>query len=193
MTSASRDDVTGWLQAWSNGDETALERLTPLVYGELRRRARGLMGRERAGHSLQPTVLIHEVYLRLVGSKPVDWRDRSHFYALAARLMRQILVDHARSRGRQKRGGGALPIAFDETVIGPRETPDLVRLDDALHALAETDERKSRVIELRYFGGFGVEEVADVLEVSPQTVLRDWRLAKAWLQREMKRGDRARH
>jgi RNA polymerase sigma-70 factor (ECF subfamily) len=183
MTSASRDDVTGWLRAWSSGDQTALENLTPLVYGELRQRARSLMGRERAGHSLQPTVLIHEAYLRLVGSTPVDWRDRSHFYALAARLMRQILVDHARSRARQKRGGGALPIAFDETVIGPRETPDLVRLDDALHALAETDERKSRVIELRFFGGFSVDEVADVL---------DWRLAKAWLQREMKRGDRAR-
>ena len=192
MTSVSRDDVTGWLRAWSNGDETALERLTPLVYGELRQRARGLMGRERAGHSLQPTALIHEAFLRLVGPSPVDWCDRTHFYALAARLMRQILVDHARSRGRQKRGGAALPIAFDETVIGPREAPDLVRLDDALQALAETDERKSRVIELRFFGGFSVDEVADVLEVSPQTVLRDWRLAKAWLQREMKRGDRAR-
>ena len=117
------------------------------------------MGRERAGHSLQPTALIHEAYLRLVGSAPVDWRDRGHFYALSARLMRQILVDHARSRGRRKRGGGAMPIAFDETVIGPRETPDLVRLDDALHALAETDARKSRVIELRFFGGFSVDEV----------------------------------
>jgi RNA polymerase sigma factor (TIGR02999 family) len=150
------------------------------------------MGRERAGHSLQPTALIHEAYLRLVGSAPVAWRDRSHFYALSARLMRQILVDHARSRGRQKRGGAMLPVAFDETVIGPHETPDLVRLDDALRALAETDARKSRVIELRFFGGFSVDEVADVLEVSPQTVLRDWRLAKAWLQREMKRGDRVR-
>ena len=192
MKTAPRDDVTRWLRAWSSGDQTALERLTPLVYAELHQRARGLMGRERAGHSLQPTALIHEAYLRLVGSTPVDWRGRGHFYALSARLMRQILVDHARSRGRQKRGGAAPSIAFDETVIGPRETPDLVRLDDALHALAETDERKSRVIELRYFGGFSVDEVADVLEISPQTVLRDWRLAKAWLQREMKREDRAR-
>jgi len=192
MNTASGHDVTGWLRAWSQGDETALEKLTPLVYVELHQRARRLMGRERAGHSLQPTALIHEAYLRLVGASPVEWSDRSHFYALAARLMRQILVDHARSRGRQKRGGDALPIAFDETVVGPRETPDLVRLDDALHALAETDERKSRVIELRFFGGFSVDEVADVLAVSPQTVLRDWRLAKAWLQREMKRGDRAR-
>jgi RNA polymerase sigma-70 factor (ECF subfamily) len=192
MDTASRNDITGWLQAWSQGDETALDRLTPVVYAELRQRARRLMGRERAGHSLQPTALIHEAYLRLVGSAPVDWRDRGHFYALSARLMRQILVDHARSRGRRKRGAGAMPITFDETVIGPRETPDLVRLDDALHALAEADARKSRVIELRFFGGFSVDEVADVLEVSPQTVLRDWRLAKAWLQREMKRGDRVR-
>jgi RNA polymerase sigma factor (TIGR02999 family) len=192
MDTASRNDITGWLQAWSRGDETALDRLTPVVYAELRQRARRLMGRERGGHSLQPTALIHEAYLRLVGSAPVDWRDRGHFYALSARLMRQILVDHARSRGRTKRGAGAMPIAFDETVMGPRETPDLVRLDDALHALAETDARKSRVIELRFFGGFSVDEVAAVLEVSPQTVLRDWRLAKAWLQREMKRGDRAR-
>ena len=192
MDTASRNDITGWLQAWSRGDETALDRLTPVVYAELRQRARRLMGRERAGHSLQPTALIHEAYLRLVGSAPVDWRDRGHFYALSARLMRQILVDHARSRGRRKRGAGAMPITFDETVIGPRETPDLVRLDDALHALAKTDARKSRVIELRFFGGFSVDEVAAVLEVSPQTVLRDWRLAKAWLQREMKRGDRAR-
>ena len=179
MDTASRNDITGWLQDWSRGDETALDRLTPVVYAELRQRARRLMGRE--------------AYLRLVGSAPVDWRDRGHFYALSARLMRQILVDHARSRGRRKRGAGAMPITFDETVIGPRETPDLVRLDDALQALAETDARKSRVIELRFFGGFSVDEVAAVLEVSPQTVLRDWRLAKAWLQREMKRGDRARH
>jgi RNA polymerase sigma-70 factor, ECF subfamily len=193
MDTASRNDITGWLQAWSRGDETALDRLTPVVYAELRQRARRLMFRERGSHSLQPTALIHEAYLRLVGSAPVDWRDRGHFYALSARLMRQILVDHARSRGRRKRGAGAMLITLDETVIGPRETPDLVRLDDALHALAETDARKSRVIELRFFGGFSVDEVAAVLEVSPQTVLRDWRLAKAWLQREMKRGDRARH
>src|SRR4030095_15327667 len=189
MDTASRNDITGWLQAWSRGDETALDRLTPVVYAELRQRARRLMGRERGGHSLQPTALIHEAYLRLVGSAPVDWRDRRHFYALSARLMRQILVDHARSRGRHKRGGAALPIAFDETVMGPRKTPDLVRLDDALHALADTDARKSRVIELRFFGGLSVDETADILEVSPQTVLRDWRLAKAWLQREMKGGD----
>jgi RNA polymerase sigma factor (TIGR02999 family) len=192
METVSPDDITRWLRAWSRGDGSALEKLTPLVYAELRQRARRLTARERIGHSLQPTALIHEAYLRLVGAAPVDWRDRRHFYALSARLMRQILVDHARSRGRHKRGGAALPIAFDETVMGPRKTPDLVRLDDALHALADTDARKSRVIELRFFGGLSVDETADILEVSPQTVLRDWRLAKAWLQREMKRGDRVR-
>jgi RNA polymerase sigma-70 factor, ECF subfamily len=190
MDTASRSDITGWLQAWSQGDGTALDRLTPVVYAELRQRARRLMGRERAGHSLQPTALIHEAYLRLVGSAPVDWRDRGHFYALSARLMRQILVDHARARGRQKRGAAALPVVFDETVMSAEAPSDLVRLDDALHALAETDARKSQVIELRFFGGFSVEETAKVLQVSPQTVLRDWRLAKAWLQRAMHRGDR---
>ena len=192
MNSAPHDDITGWLRAWSDGDDTALERLTPLVYGELHRRARGLMGRERDGHSLQPTELIDEAYLRLVGSTPIDWHDRSHFYALAARLMRQILVDHARSRGRQKRGGAALPVTLDEAVMCPQGSLDLGRLDDALHALADTDVRKSRVVELRFFGGFSVDEVAAILDVSPQTVLRDWRLAKAWLQREMRRGSRAR-
>ena len=188
MEAASREDVTKWLRAWSAGDESALEKLIPLVYGELRLRARRLMGRERDGHSLRPTALIHEAYLRFLGSKTVDLRDRSHFYALASRLMRQILVDHARSRGRRKRGGAALPLVFDETVMGQPERSDLVQLDDALNALAQTDDRKSRVVELRFFGGLSVEETADVLSISPQTVLRDWKLAKAWLQREMKRG-----
>ena len=189
MRSAATHDVTRWLQAWGRGDESALEKLVPLVYEELHRRARRFMGRERAGHSLRPTALIHEAYLRLVGSKPVDWRNRSHFYALSSRLMRQILVDHARSHGSAKRGAGAIPVPFDEALMGRESAPDLVRLDEALRALAATDERKSRVVELRFFGGLSVEETAGVLEVSPQTVLRDWRLAKAWLQREMKRGD----
>ena len=191
METASHDDVTRWLRAWSSGDETALGRLIPLVYGELRQRARRLMGGERPGHSLRPTALIHEAYVRFLGSKIVPWRDRNHFYALSSRLMRQILVDHARSRGRRKRRGAAHTVVFDETVMGPQETSDLVRLDDALRALAETDSRKSRVVELRFFGGLSVEEAADVLDVSPQTVLRDWKLAKAWLRREMKRPDRA--
>ena len=192
MTATARDDVTRWLRAWSLGDEAALEKLIPLVYGELHRRARRFIGRERIGHTLQPTGLIHEAYLRLVGNR-TDWHDRGHFYALSSRLMRQILVDHARSRGRQKRGAAAVPVTLDETVMAAAEQPELVRLDDALRALAETDKRKSEVVELRFFGGLTAEETADVLHVSPQTVLRDWRLAKAWLQREMTRSDRARH
>jgi RNA polymerase sigma-70 factor, ECF subfamily len=191
MKLASAADVTAWLRAWSAGDDTALDRLAPLVYAELHRRARRLIRQERTGHSLQPTALVHEAYLRLVGPAPVDWHDRNHFYALAARVMRQVLVDHARARGRRKRGGAERPLAFDENVMRPPVAPDLVRLDDALRALAETDERKSRVVELRFFGGLSVEETADVLRVSPQTVLRDWRLARAWLQREMKRSDDA--
>ncbi len=190
MGSASPHDVTRWLRAWSRGDESALAKLVPLVYGELHRRARFFMGRERAGHSLQPTALIHEAYLRLMGSKPVDCRDRRHFYALASRLMRQVLVQHSRTHSARKRGGGAAPLAFDETLVASEQAPDLVRLDEALQALAQTDDRKSRVVELRFFGGLSVEETADVLEVSAQTVQRDFRLAKAWLLREMKRGER---
>jgi RNA polymerase sigma factor (TIGR02999 family) len=188
MGAASTHDVTGWLQAWSRGDASALDRLVPLVYDELHRRARLFMGRERPGHSLRPTALIHEAYLRLVGSKPVDFRDRGHFFALSSRLMRQILVDHARSRRSRRRGGGAVPLSLDGEATGREPGPDLVRLDEALRALAETDERKSRVVEMRFFGGFGAEETARALGVSPQTVLRDFRLAKAWLRREMKRG-----
>jgi RNA polymerase sigma factor (TIGR02999 family) len=190
MGAASAHEVTGWLQAWGRGDDSALEKLVPLVYEELHRRARRLMGRERAGHSLQPTALIHEAYVRLVGSTPVDVKDRGHFYALAARLMRQILVDHARTRGRRKRGGGAVPVRFDDARMGPRPEVDFVRLDEALRALAETDERKGRVVEMRFFGGLSAEETASVLNVSPQTVLRDFRLAKAWLHRELTRGVR---
>jgi len=192
MNATSRGDVTRWLRAWSGGDETALEKLIPLVYAELHRRARRYIGHERDVHSLQPTALIHEAYLRLVGGGTVNWDDRSHFYALSSRLMRQILVDHARSRGRRKRGGDVHPIAFDESVMAAADRPDLVRLDDALRSLGEIDERKGRVVEMRFFGGLNAEETAAALKVSPQTVLRDWRLAKAWLQREMNRGDRGR-
>jgi RNA polymerase sigma factor (TIGR02999 family) len=185
MGYASPQDVTGWLRAWSRGDESALEKLVPLVYAELHRRARFFMGRERAGHSLQPTALVHEVYLRLVGSRPVDWQDRRHFYALCSRLMRQVLVQHSRLHRAQRRGGGAVPLVFDERLSALRRAPDLVRLDEALQALAQTDERKSRVVELRFFGGLSAEEAAGVLGVSPQTVQRDFRLAKALLLREM--------
>jgi RNA polymerase sigma-70 factor, ECF subfamily len=190
MEPASQHGVTQLLQAWRQGDSSALETLLPLVYAELRRRARRYMAVERRSHSLQSTDLIHEVYLRLVGSKPVDWQNRAHFFALAARLMRQILVDHARSRSYLKRGGGARRVTFDDALVCTRPDGDLVRLDEALQALAATDARKGRVVELRFFGGLSAEETAEVLGVSPQTVLRDWRLSKAWLLRELGRRGR---
>jgi RNA polymerase sigma factor (TIGR02999 family) len=191
MVTVSPQDVTRLLQAWSRGEESALEKLVPLVYRELHLRARRCMARERQERSLQTTALIHEAYLRLVGASPVAWESRGHFYAIAARLMRRILVDRARARRAQKRGGAARPVSFDEqlTVAGPPDR-DLVSLDDALQALAAVDERKARVVELRFFGGLSVEETAGLLAVSPQTVLRDWKLSKAWLLREMKRGER---
>jgi RNA polymerase sigma factor (TIGR02999 family) len=180
-------DVTQLLQAWSRGEASALEKLLPLVYAELRLRARRYMARERRDHSLQTTDLIHEAYLRLVGSKPIDWQNRSHFFALSARLMRQILVDHARSRGYGKRGGGRRRVDLDEGMVCGELDWDLVHLDEALQALAAADARKGRVVELRFFGGLSAEETAQVLEVSPQTVLRDWRLSKVWLLRQMSR------
>lgn len=188
MAAASQSDVSQLLRAWGQGEESALSALMPLVYAELHRRAHRYMSQERPGHTLQTTALIHETYLRLVGSQPVEWQNRSQFLALAARAMRQILVDHARARRRLKRGGGSPQLSFDETLLvtGPPSC-DLVRLDEALEALATTDERKSRVVELRYFGGLSVEETATVLGVSPQTVLRDWKLAKTWLLRELSR------
>jgi RNA polymerase sigma factor (TIGR02999 family) len=174
---------------WGTGDADALERLIPLVHAELHRIARRCMAGERANHSLQATALINEAYVRLVGTA-VAWHDRTHFLAVAARVMRRILVDHARARRYQKRGGDAARITFDEALIvtaDPRA--DFVALDDALEALAKFDERKSRVIELRFFGGLTVEETASVLGVSCDTVIRDWRLAKVWLRREMRTHD----
>jgi RNA polymerase sigma factor (TIGR02999 family) len=189
MVPASPQDVTRLLQAWSRGECSALDRLVPLVYRELHLRARRCMAGERAQHSLQTTALVHEAYLKLVGPSPVDWENRGHFFAVAARVMRRILVDHARARRSLKRGGEARPVELDEQLLvagGPDR--DLVSLDDALRVLAALDERKVRVVEMRFFGGLSVEETAEVLGVSPQTVLRDWRLAKVWLLREMKRG-----
>jgi len=178
------------LLKWGKGDADALDRLIPLVHGELRRIARRCMAGERAGHSLQATALINEAYLRLVDGKAVAWHDRTHFLAVAARVMRRILVDHARARGYQKRGGDAARITFDEAVVVTRDPPaDYVALDEALEALGKFDPRKSRVIELRFFGGLSVEETAAVLAVSVDTVTRDWRLAKAWLRREMRTHD----
>ena len=184
--------VTEWLVAWSAGDETALARLVPVVHAELRRLARREMRRERAGHTLQTTALVNEAYLRLVDVSGVTWASRAHFFAMSARLMRRILIDHARSRRYLKRGGGARTVPFDEGLtVADEAGTDLVALDDALRALARLDERKSRVVELRFFGGLSVEETAAALEVSESTVMREWRFAKSWLLKEL--DERSRH
>jgi RNA polymerase sigma-70 factor, ECF subfamily len=178
--------VTGLLLAWGKGDEAALNQLIPLVHDELRRIARRCMAGERGGHSLQATALVNEAYLRLIDVQHVNWQNRAHFLAMSARLMRRILVDLARSKGYVKRGGEAVRVTFDDALAVTSEPgEDLVALDDALKALATLDERKAQVIELRFFGGLSVEETASVLKVSVDTVMRDWKLAKAWLQREL--------
>ena len=182
----SPSHITDLLVAWSGGDEHALETLMPLVHGELRRLARRQMAGERQGHTLQTTALINEAYLRLVDLTRVRWQDRAHFLAMSARLMRRILVEHARSRLYAKRGGGAATVSLDESLVVTNDArPDLVALDDALQALAAVDVRKSQVVEMRFFGGLSVEETAEALCVSPETVMRDWRLAKVWLLREL--------
>jgi len=189
MGPASPVDVTQLLQAWSKGDEHALARLIPLIYKELRQRAHRCLRSERPGHTLQTSALVNEAYLRLAGSAPVAWENRSHFLAIAARMMRRILVDQARARRSLKRGGEDRPVSLDAEYLLEGQPPrDLVTLDDALRALSDLDPRKGRVVELRFFGGLSVGETAGVLEVSPQTVMRDWNLAKVWLLREMKRG-----
>ena len=174
------------LQAWGRGDQGALDQLMPLVQHELQKLARRHMGRERTGHTLQTTALVNEVFVRLIDGNQVQWRNRAHFFAMAARLMRRILVDAARARRYQKRGGGAHVVSLDEAlIVSPERSREIVALDDALKALAEVDARKSQVIELRYFGGLSVEETAAALDISPDTVMRDWRLARAWLLREL--------
>ena len=178
-------DISQLLRAWGEGDPDALERLTPIVYGELRRMARRYMKGERAGHSLQTTALVNEAYMRLVDSKRVQWQDRAHFFAVSAQLMRRILVDHAR-RHNLKRGGDVPHVSLEEAaVVGGGRATDLVALDDAMNALARLDPRKVRVVEMRFFGGLSVEETADALKVSAVTVMRDWSTAKAWLYREL--------
>lgn len=179
--------MTQLLLAWRAGDETALARLTPLVLKELQRIARGCMRGERAGDSLQATALVHEAYLRLVDAQHVNWQNRAHFLAMAARLMRRILVDLARARQSQKRGGRAIQVSLTDALSVVDKAGDLLALDDALSALAEFDERRSRVVELRFFGGLSVNEIADVLQISPDTVMRDWKLARTWLRRELRR------
>jgi RNA polymerase sigma factor (TIGR02999 family) len=190
MAGSPPEGVTQLLLAWGDGQDAALERLLPLVHGELRRLARRYMFGERPGHTLQATALVNEAYLRLIDSRRVCWQNRAHFFAISAQLMRRILVDSARARGYQKRGGGIPKVTLDEGLIGPKEKGrDLVALDDALKALTDVDPRKAQVVELRFFGGMSVEETAEVLKVSAETVLRDWRLAKAWLGREMSKAD----
>ena len=179
-------EVTQLLLAWSDGDRSALEKLIPLVYDELRRLARRYMNRERTGHTLQTTALVNEAYLRMVDLKAVQWQNRAHFFAVCAQLMRHILVDFARSRGYKKRGGGARKIPIEDVLeVSADYSEDLVALDDALNSLSELDERKSKVVELRFFGGLSVDETAHVLKVSPDTVMRDWKMAKVWLLREI--------
>jgi len=183
----SAGEVTGLLRAWSDGDEAALERLVPLVEAELRRLARAYMRGERRDHTLQVTALVNEAFIRLVDARTVRWQDREHFLGIAARLMRRVLVDHARARGYQKRGGGGHRVTLDEALaLAPEPSAFLLDLDRALDTLARSDPRKARVVELRFFGGLSVEETADVLHLSNDTIKRDWRLAKLWLQRAMK-------
>jgi len=188
---SDRAAVTALLQAWRAGDEEALAALMPIVHDELRQLARRYMAGERPDHTLQVTALVNEAYLRLVDLKRIQWHDRAHFFAMSARLMRRILVDYARARRYDKRGGGVRPVSLDDALhVAGDADRDLVALDEALAALAATDERKARVVELRFFGGLSVDEASAVLHVSPETVGRDWRLAKAWLARELERGHR---
>ena len=184
--------ITGLLKAWGAGDAAALDRLTPLVYAEFRRLARRYMRRENPGNTLQTTALVHEVYLRLVDASIVDWQDRAHFFAIAAQMMRRILVDAARARASAKRGGRVQHIHQSTAVnldnlpdLGRQKGTELLAMDDALGVLAQMNPRHARVVELRFFGGLSVEEIAKVLSISPQSVMRDWKLAKAWLKREL--------
>ena len=186
MKNLSSDEVTGILLAWGQGDEAALEKLMPMVYGELKRLAHHYLKGERAGNVLQTTALVNEAYLRLIDSSRVQWQNRAHFFAVSAQLMRRVLVDAARARNYQKRGGGAVQVSLNEALpLGNQRGNDLVALDDALKELEAFDPRKSKVVELRFFGGLSVKETAEVLKVSQDTVMRDWSMARAWLLNEL--------
>jgi RNA polymerase sigma factor (TIGR02999 family) len=191
MRAARSQDITGLLQAWGRGEDEALQKLVPLVYEELHAAARRYMARERPGHTLQTTALIHETYLRLVDVRKIKWQNRAHFFAMCAQLMRRILIDFARSRAYKKRGGATPQVNFDEALAVTAEPDtDLLAIDEALNRLAAVDPRKSRVVELRFFGGLGVKETAEVMKISPDTVTRDWKLAKVWLLRDLQGGAR---
>lgn len=187
MAATTRLEVTQLLRSWSDGNQVALEKLVPLVHGELRRLARGYMRGERPGHTLQTTALINEAFLRLIDWKNVNWQSRAHFFGVSAQLMRRILVDYARSR-RGKRGGDASRVTLDEAVIPVPSGTDVVAVNDALQSLEAIDPRKGRIVELRFFGGLSTEEAAEVLSVSTRTVEREWSLAQAWLLRELRKG-----
>jgi len=188
MSTPSSNDVTRLLVDWGNGNQAALDELIPLVYAELHRLAGRYMWREGRGHTLQTSALINEAYLRLVDQKKMQWQNRAHFFGVAARLMRQILVDHARSRSRAKRGGGAQMVSLAEQSVIAKEIEDVIALDDALKNLSEMDPRKSQIVEMKFFGGLTTEEVAEVLNVTTRTVEREWRKAKAWLNRAISKG-----
>lgn len=186
MTKPSPHEVTQLLQAWSDGNQEALDKLAPLVYEELHRLARHYMSGERLGHPLQTTELVDEAYVRLIDWKNVRWQNRAHFFGVAAQMMRRILVDAARSHRYAKRGGGACRVSLSEAAdISPERGADLIALDEALQSLAAIDSRKARIVELRFFGGLSVDETAEVLKISPRTVMRQWSLAQAWLYREL--------
>lgn len=186
MASSASADTTQLLRAWADGDSQALQQLTPRVYRELRRMAGRLLQNERPGHTLQSTDLVHEVYLRLVNAREVDWQHRAHFFAISATMMRRILLDRARRRAAAKRGGKGEPLDLDKTIdLAQTQARQVVALDDALNALAEVDPRKARIVELRFFGGLSVKETAEVVKVSSDTVMRDWKLARAWLLTEL--------
>jgi RNA polymerase sigma factor (TIGR02999 family) len=190
MSVTSTTNITELLIQWGNGDVVALERLLPLVERELHKLAHSYMRRENAGHTLQTTALIHETYLRLVDQSRVRWQNRAHFFGVAAQIMRRVLLNYARDQRRIKRGGGAYKVSLSEAqALSDNESVELIALDEALKRLAQIDERKSHVVELRYFGGLSVEETAEVLKVSTVTVMRDWKMAKAWLARELSHGD----
>ncbi len=190
MVPTPSPDVTQLLVAWSNGDEGAFEQLVPLIYDELHRLARRYMQRERHGHTLQTTALVNEAYMQLVKQRESNWQGRSHFFAASAQAMRHILVDMARGRNRQRRGGDVVRLSLDEALVfTPERASELVALDDALTALTKLDERKSRIVEMRYFAGLTIEETAEVLKLSHATVEREWQRAKAWLSLELKKGE----
>jgi len=186
MAGEQRDEVTAILNDWSGGDIKAPERLMPFVYDELRRLARAFLSREREGHTLQPTALVNEAYIRLVDQTRVNWQNRAHFYSIASSMMRRVLIDHARAHAAEKRGGGAIRLSIDDVQVPlEQRAADFVALDEALKRLAQFDERKSKVVEMRFFGGLNDEEIAEVLGVTTRTVLRDWKKARLWLYREL--------